>query len=332
MSSLATLVVGAIVFWFYAWDARSVIRDAAVIGEDDRATALRATYFAAVILVALVDGTLGIANALAEAGRWALGVAGDTDVRAFLEGVVGPLLVVVPFVVAGWLHWSAQRREATDRSPAARATADRVALHSTAAVGIACLAVGLAELLGRLIEVSVGKAGVDRLFREELAWMLALIVVGATLWIPAWTAILRRRAVHPLTERLAVTGRAYLYLVVGASLLAAVPSAAYTIYRVIDTLLGSRAGALGTDLAITIAVVIVASVVAAYHGRLLLSDLRLTADVAPPAPETTRPVATVAEPQWSVTLTLRGPAGTDPDSIARTLRADLPAGVSLEAH
>ena len=51
--SLAWIVAGAALFWFHAADARRAIRDSAVIGEDDRASALRAAYFGGVILVTL---------------------------------------------------------------------------------------------------------------------------------------------------------------------------------------------------------------------------------------------------------------------------------------
>ncbi len=336
--SFALVAVGSGVFAFHAADARRAIHDAARIGEDDRSSALRATYFGTVILVALIDVAVTVATSLAELGRWVLGVSEGAGAPAFLELVIGPLLVAVPFALAGVLHWSALRREAAGRSPTALATAERLARHLAAGVGIAFVAVGSAQLLGRIIEIALGAARTDDLFRAEMAWSLAQMLVGAALWIPAWTMISRRRLEAPLAERRATIGRAYLYLVVGAALVAAVPSAAFALYRVIDTALGGRGVALASDLAIPIAVVIVAGLIAAYHGRILVTDLRRVAEtghaVTPVIATQPIPMAgdamTASGP--SLTLTLRGPAGSDLESIAAGIRERLPAGVRLEAR
>ena len=338
-SSLARVIVGAGLFWAHADDARRAIGDAGLIGEDDRASALRATYFGAVILVALSDVGVTVASSLAELGRWVLGVSEGIGTSAFLELVVGPPLVAIPFAIAGWLHWTAWRREAAGRSPEALAAAERLALHLTAAVGIIFLAVGTGQLLGRLFEVALGVAPDNDFLRFELAWFVAQIVVGVALWIPAWTLVMRRRLANPTTERQVTTGRAYLYLAVGAALIAAVPSAAFTLYRVVDTLLGGGGVALGSELSIPIAVVIVASLIALYHGRLLLSDLRSAQPsalvVAGPSAvvvvaEQPSAVAPAAVPGVSLALTLRGPAGADLESAADALREHLPADLVLE--
>lgn len=357
--SLSTLLVGAGIFVVHAADARRAIRDAAIIGEDDRTTALRATYFGVVILVTLAYVGVTVTSSLAELARWGSYPPGDANgLPAFLELVIGPLLVAIPFAVAGWLHWAALRREAGNRSPVSLAAAVRLALHLAAGVGLAFLAVGAGQLLGRVLEVALGGAVAGDFFRTEATWDLALVVVGAVMWIPAWTRILRRREADPLAERQATAGRAYLYLVIAASLFAAVPSAAFSLYRLIDTALGGGGVALGTDLAIPIAVVIVASVVAVYHGRTLVSDLHFSAALQPAAeaatvgatgaaevsaltPGTVGPADAVepaeaevgaaeAEVGASLVLTLRGPLGTDLSSLADTLRDRLPAGVTLE--
>jgi hypothetical protein len=334
--SLSTIVVGSAIFWFHAHDARQVIRDAAIIGEDDRATALRAAYFGAVILVALTDVGVTVASSIAALGEWVLGVADASGMSSFLDLVVGPLLVAIPFAVAGGLHWTALRREARGRSPIALAAAGRLELQLGAGVGLAFLAVGAAQLLGRVIETLVGAEVGDDFFRRELVWFVALVVVGAALWIPSWAATLRHRATDPMTERLAATGRAYLFLVVGAALVAAVPSAIFTLYRLIDTLLGGRGIALGSDLAIPVAVVAVASLIAAYHGRLVVSDMRFAAAAGAEAAAAEVaglevPIA-AAPASASLSLTLRAPAGTDLETIANDLRERLPVGVVLEGR
>ena len=333
-SSLAAIVAGLIVWWLHERDARHAIADAALIGEDDRSTALRATYFGAILLVALASAGVTIAGSITELGRVVLGVADQTGVRAFLESVIGPLLVAVPFVVAGWLHWRAMRAEATKAGGPALATAERVRLHLTALVGIIFLTVGAARLGALSVELVLGQVGGGDFIRRELVWCIAQVLVGSVLWVPAWSAIGVRRTKDPATERLAKTARAYLLLVVGGALIAVVPSAVFVLFRLIDTLLGG-ATSLGSDLPIPLAIVVVGAVVAVYHGRLVVSDMRLAAAQQPTA---TAPVATVERiegPPLAIAptilaLVLRGEAGEDLEAVAAALRDHLPPGVRLE--
>jgi Domain of unknown function (DUF5671) len=331
-SSLAAIVAGGIVWWLHADDARRAIRDAALIGEDDRSTALRATYFGAVLLVALAIGGVTIAGSITELGRVLLGVADQTGVRPFLESVLGPLLVAVPFVVAGWLHWRVMRDEAAGAGTAALATAERLRLHLTALVGIIFLTVGAARLGALLVELVLGQVAGDDFLRREVVSCIAQILVGSVLWLPAWSAIVARRTTAPSTERLARIARAYLLLVVGGALIAVVPSAVFVLFRFINTLLGGVTN-LGSDLPVPLAAVVVGAVVAAYHGRLVVSDMRLA---AAEQPADTPPVASVEGPPLAVApanlpLVLRGEAGEDLEAIAATLRGYLPPGVRLEA-
>ena len=265
-----------------------------------------------------------------------------------LEHAVGPVLVAIPFAIVGWLHWGAQRREAAQRSSAAVAGAERLGLHLAALVGITFLVVGSAQLLGRLFEVALGGATVDEFFRNELAWYVGQVIVGAVLWIPAWTAILRRRAADQAVERRAAASRGYLYLIVGVAIVAAVPTAAFVLFRLIDRVLGGSGSDLSSELAIPVAVLIVASLTAAYHGRLVVADLRFAST------ETDRETAQAATNDRikidmaaagavaagatfqeavggvAISLTLRATDGTDLDDVIAQLRADLPPGVTVE--
>lgn len=335
-SSLAAIIAGFIVWWLHDRDARQAIGDAAVIGEDDRSTALRATYFGAILLVALAIGGLTIAGAITELGRVLLGVADSFGVRAFLESVLGPLLVAVPFVVTGWIGWRVMRREAAEAGDLALAAAERLRLHLTALVGIIFLTVGAARLGALLVELVLGQVGGDDFIRQELVWCIAQVLVGSVLWLPAWSAIVARRTTDPATERLAKTARAYLLLVVGGALVAVVPSTVFVLFRFINTVLGGGATNLGSDLPIPLAIVVVGAVVAAYHGRLVVSDMRLAAAQQPAATALVATVEMIEGPPLAIApttlaLVLRGDAGEDLEAVAAALRDHLPPGVRLEA-
>jgi hypothetical protein len=332
---LALIIIGLGVWWLYVDDARRAIRDGDAIGEDDRSSALRMTYFGAVLLVALASAALTVATSIEALGRQLLGVASDGDVGTFIESVVGPLLVVIPFVLAGWVGWRVWRDEAAERDHARLAAAERLSRHLTALVGITFLTVGMARLVGLLLEQILGAIGPDDLFRWELPSFVAQLMVGAALWLPAWSLILRRRAISPAAERLASTSRAYFFLIVGGALIAGIPSTVFVLFRLIDAILGGASGALESELGFPIALTVVAAIVASYHGRLLVGDLRLASAAA----GTIVPVAaarTVEPPAVSIlpatlALVLRGPSGQDLEAIAASLREHLPQDVLLEA-
>jgi hypothetical protein len=327
--SLAAVVTGSGIWWLHIDDARRAIRDADLIGEDDRSTALRMTYFEAALLVALGSAGLTVASSITELGRLLLGVGDGSGMTAFLESVVGPILVAVPFVLAGWLHWRALHEEATERGAGSLAAAGRSGLHLAAIIGIVFLAVGFARLGGLLLEQVLGGVGSEvgggseAFFRAELVWCVAQIVVGALLWLPSWSAILRRRTADPALERVATTGRAYLFLIVAGGLIAGVPSAVFALFKLINALLGGAGTALGADLPLPTAVVVVAAVVATYHGRLVVSDLRLGPLAGAISADAVASPVTLA-------LVLRGQSGDDLEAVAADLREHLPPGVVLE--
>jgi hypothetical protein len=339
---LAGFVVG-LGAWLLHWrEADLAIRDAALIGEDDRRTRLRASYFGAALLVMAFFGAFWIAGALADLGRWLMGINGG-DTLAFLEQVVGPPLTAVPVIIAGaWHAWHASREAAGLGEEQALSTR-RNGLLLVSLVGLAFLAAGGIQLIELALDrvassagsVLVPEAGSQR----QLPWYLSQLIVGAVLWLPAWAGILALRARDLARERAAPVTRAHLFLVVGASIVAAVPTATMTLYRVLDTILGGRpTQPLLLDLAFPIAVVIVALIGGVYHGRLLLGDIRAGAAeevAAPVLPQPAEPPP-IGEPgapaALELELTVHAPAGTDLAALVAGLRDHVPAGVTLEEH
>jgi hypothetical protein len=337
-------IVAGLGAWLLHWrDADAAIRDADRIGEDERLTRLRTTYFGGVLLVTL-SWTAAIATgALADLGRWILGTnTGDTVV--FLEQVVGPPLAVAPVILVGaWHAWVATREAAALGGPRVVSTR-RNGLLAVSLVGLSFLVVGGVQLVELAISqlAATGEPSLvhDRTALNELPWCLAALLVGAVLWLPAWAGILGMRTRDPAVERAAPAMRAYLFLVVGAATVAAVPTATMTLYQVLVTILGGEAARpLLAELAFPIAVVFVAVLVGAYHLRLLLADLRAGAAAGVESGEAggRAPVATAAIPaaapmpaELTVALTLHAPVGTDMTALLGDLRDHLPPGAVLD--
>lgn len=334
-SALASGIVGLGAWWaHWAWCARYVAPADPDL-EDDRTSHLRAAYFGAVTLATIAMVAVAVVASLSSLGQWLAGI-GSTEMTAFLESVVGPPIAVVPFVVAGWLHVLARRNEAADLGPAARAASDRLTRHLVALEGLALVGIGAAQLVSLAIDVAFGgpAVGGETQVITDLSWALAILGVGLVVWLPAWLAVLRHRRAEPDAERGATIERAYLYLAVGSALVAGVPTAAYVLYRVIDAALGASTPVLIHDVAMPLAVVIVAAGVAAYHGWLLARDLRASAERAPaPAlatmPEAAAPAPAIA-PEVTVELVLHGSPDLDVDGVVAALRRTLPAGCRID--
>jgi hypothetical protein len=339
--SIAAIVVGLVLWWIH-WRMVPLGSSHATGHDDERVSRLRETYFGAVLLLTVSFVAVDVAGALAEIGRWVLGSAETSGLLGFLEGAVGPLVAAVPFVIAGWLHVRYRAREAVEAGPLVAASSARVEHYLLAVAGLAFLAVGVGQLLGAVTEsLLVGDVLVsdEDFLRRQVPWFVAQAIVGLVVWLPAWTWILRRRAAAPEVERRAAAGRAYLFLVVGVALLACVPSAAFVLYRLIDTALGGHGFGLAAELAMPLAAIVVGAVVAIYHGAILRGDLRATVESPPAAIAAQTAEAAEAMPgvvpatlpaSASMELVLSGPGDADLEAVADELRRRLPSGMSLE--
>lgn len=275
---VAAIVVGggaSIVHW---WDARTSIRDAAMIGVDERVTLQRWAFFAAGILTAMVWLAVGVANAVASAGRLLAGMAVGSD-TAWLEDVVGPPLALLPVAVAAWWLTGTIRREAIGVGTRQVLAARRLTALLPSLVGLGFLAAGIIGLLQTGL-LRLGGVEPNLLYREnendQLPWYIAQVLVGLALWLPAWTAVLQARRRDPVQERTASASRAHLFLVVGVAIVAGVPATIAILFRLLLPLLGGTASSrLLADLAFPLAVLGVAVVGGAYHARILLGDLAL---------------------------------------------------------
>jgi hypothetical protein len=123
-----------------------------------------------------------------------------------------------------------------------------------------------------------------------------------------------------------VLGRTYLLLVVAGALVVGIPSMVLVVFRGIDALLGGRTADLGSEVAIPFATVVVAAIVTAYHGRLVVADQRLA---RPAATDATDGVPAIAQPA-TIALVLRAGSVTELETALASLREHLPGGVSLD--
>jgi hypothetical protein len=206
-------------------------------------------------------------------------------------------------------------------------TAERLDLHSAALVGLGFGAVGFAWLLGLAVDVVFGgnRTLGDGFWRSELATFTPMALIGSAVWLWRWWRIQARQAANAEADTSSTVRRTYLLIILAASVISSLSSAALVLYRLFGAILGADLGGNTVgELSAPIGVLVVAGVVAVYHGQVLRRDLALRAAELQ-AEEVT---AGAAEAQRR--LVLVGPPGSDLGPALAELREGLPTGYRLD--
>ena len=298
------------------------------MGEAHRSSGTRRGYFLAVVLASagavLVLATMSLQNVFAEM----LGAWRSIDGSRLIEDIGGPLLMIAPFTLAWWWHIRRVSRESLALGgPVAARASTRTGRLVVATVGLAGLAAGLAWSVQLLLD-AVGTSSRASLFStavlaDGVAPALAIGLVGLVLWTPAWALSQRDRAAHAVEAATSTSRRAYLLLVSGLAVIAAMGSLAFLVWQATRLLLES--GDLH-DSSWALAILLVAAIVLIYHLWQLRSDL-LVARVSdamepePPAPD--------AAPRELETIHISAPPGADFRVLNAAIRSELPDGYEL---
>jgi hypothetical protein len=317
--------------WLIHWSlCTRLLALAPPMGEAHRQSRTRTGYLLGVVLLCAGAVLVLASTSLRHIIAAPLGVWQPSDGSRLIEDVGGPMVMLAPFLAAWWWHIRRSSAEALAFGGPLRArSVTRSGRYVVALVGFAGLSIGLAWELQAILDIADASArrGVisAAVLRDSGTPALATALVGLLLWTPAWLLSLRDRARDPLEVAGATSRRAYLLLVSGLSVVALMGSLAYLVYQVMGVLL--ETGQLD-DTSWAISILVVASVVLAYHLLMLRSDLRLAATAETPRPGVAEEggMETVGAVEM---LELRGPAGADFEALNAAIRSRLPEGYTL---
>lgn len=294
------------------------------LGEAHRTSRTRRSYFLAVVLVSAASVLVLASMSMASFFAGILGVWRSPEGSRLIEDIGGPLLMSVPFALAWWWHLRRAAREAFSLGAATeRRAVERTGRLTVAIVGLAGLAAGLAWELQVLID-AVGSSSEASLFTSvgtsgAGASALAIALVGLVLWTPAWSLAQRDRTRFTIEAATATSRRAYLMLVSGLSVLAAMGSLAYLVWQATRVLLDS--GRID-DASWAFAILLVATIVLAYHLWQLRSDLWVARGQEAGERD-------VAEAPALETIEISAPPGADFLILNAAIRSELPEGYQL---
>jgi hypothetical protein len=195
----------------------------------------------------------------------------------------------IPLAIAGagvWFYHQRVTGEEAESINFRRQTARRVYLYLVSFIGLMSMAAGIAMLIGSLIDLAAGSAGVLAIsrnyWRGQLSIALAVIIYGAPLWVWYWRQVLAMTAEGGTGETGATSRRVFLYGVVVVAILALVADLVIIIYQSLNGSLQSKAiGEIMRLIEWNIGAVVAMGPVLAYHWRILVRERRGGAEANP---------------------------------------------------
>jgi ABC-type multidrug transport system fused ATPase/permease subunit len=272
-SGIAGILIGGI-GWYFHWFR---------MARGDIESVLRQVYF---YLLAISGGAIAALVALTitiyQFLKWILGTVTVSGGQHF-QFLGWPL----PTLLIGIAIWGYHRQlvqEEQTQVVERRLSAQRVHLYLMSFLGLGTLVTGLMYLSGILLGLIIGSVGTSIAeshggWKDPLSLCLALLIVGTPLWLYFWGKVLKLAEKGGVTEWRARSRRIFLYVVVGASIVALVTALVYIVYRVLNGLLQGDFGVqVLRNIRWSLQILIVATPLLWYHWRIIRTDQRRGAE------------------------------------------------------
>jgi len=270
-ANLPALILGS-AWWAWHW-FRS--------GGDVDSTLRQVYLYLLTIVGSAIAGLTALVIGLYRTLVWATGAA-EINSRYFqFSGWVLPLLLVMAAV---WVYHQAVVREEAEQVRERRLTARRIHFYIMSFIGLGAATYGLFALLGTLLNlilnlISPAVAMESGWWQRQLSLCLALLIAGVPLWLYYWNQILKMAAAGGLAEWRAFSRRAYLYLIIAASIIAVAAGLVFFIYQHLGGLLAGRWGIeVWQKARWSIQTVVVVLPLLFYHWRIARQDQRRGAE------------------------------------------------------
>jgi hypothetical protein len=193
----------------------------------------------------------------------------------------------VPTILVGLAIWGYHRRlveKEAGRVQEKRLSAQRVYFYLMSFLGLGTLVAGLSLLFGLLLDLIINASSTSLTvttgwWRNQLALCLALVLIGAPLWLYYWNGILKRVQTGGIEEWRARSRRIFLYVIVGVSIVALAADLVNIIYQLLS---GILQGDFGVNVLRSskwsVQTLIVAVPLLWYHWQILRTDQRRGAE------------------------------------------------------
>ena len=277
VNAIALMVIGSPI-WYYAW---RLLQDA-LVESDEKESYLRLGLLYLLTLGGVIVFLVSCGDLLYQLLQQLLGDGQSTN--EFIRELGGPISVAVPFGVI-WAYygkWLSQQF-AFDENLPRRAGKHRLYTYVLSFLGLAATVAGLIALLSVLIDLVLGNNYLsDAGIREPLSGAIATLVVGLPVWLVNWrSAQAQALADDDMGDhaRRSVIRKAYLYLVLFASVIGGMVAAGTLVFNLVNTALGGGSSDFWTAVLNQLATLILFIVLLVYHLLALRADGTARADV-----------------------------------------------------
>ena len=315
----AASVLAGLGLWYVAWtwSTARFWRDDGPGPERD--SVLRKVYLYGVLLIAVAWTVWSLGQALYVILRSLLIPAEAAGLLSSLSRDVASTAANGLVFGLTWLYHArvVEREAAAVPERERQATIRRIYGYLVAFVGALTFAVGLGGTLATVLDLIARPGGVrpEHWWAERLSLFGTLIVVGLPVWLAFWVRLQREAA--SAEARRSLARRIYLFLAFGLSVLALLGSGAFTLYQLLQVILGEPWTGIQTgDLIDAGSVAAVAGLFLAYHLRVFRAD---AADAA----------QEVASPALVAVLVIRAADPAALDALERELRERAPDGLEV---
>jgi len=277
INGLALLVVGTPV-WIYSWRViQNSLADPAEMGSNLRLGILYLLALGGVITV--ITATWMVINIILS-----VLLGQDLSQAEMIQKIGGPVSIAVPLAVV-WSYfgyWLNRHIEAAG-DQVRQAGLKRLYNYLLALIGLVVAFVGVATLLSFLIDMLTGYGIVfSDSMRNTLADSISSLIVGLPLWLVMW----RRMQAEAMSDgelgdhaRRSLIRKAYLYLVLFASVIGGMATAVALVYNLLRALLTGNSGPdFVNNILNLLQLLFLFGVMLVYHLYVLRADGASTAD------------------------------------------------------
>jgi hypothetical protein len=251
----------------------------------DTDSSLRQVYLYLLAIVgSSIAGLTALVMGLYQTLVRATGGAGAVSSAYFqyLGWVVPTLLVTV----AIWVYHQSVAREESATVRERQLSSRRIHLYLMSFIGLGALTYGLFALFGTLLNLILN--GLDPAIAAQSGWWqkqlslcLALLIAGTPLWLYYWNQIVKLTGRGGIAEGRAISRRIYLYLIVGAAIIALAAGLVNIVYQILSGALGGSWGlAVLQKSRWSIQTVIVIAPLLVYHWQIARQDQRRGSEAA----------------------------------------------------
>jgi len=278
INAMALLVVGTPI-WFYTW---RVVQDA-LADSAERESNLRLGILYLLSLSGVITVLTAAGNLIFMVLDQLLG--GGMKTADFIQKIGGPISIGVPFAVV-WAYYGRWLKEqiGCDELAPRRAGKQRLYFFILSAIGLTAAFTGLSMLVNLIIDVGMGQDFLGNYgLRGQLSSSLATLAVGLPLWLMTWRPM-QAEALKDGDEgdhaRRSIVRKAYLYLVLFASVIGGMVAAVTLVFRLINAALGGTANGNFANAALnSLQILVLFVILLVYHLSALRKDASARTDV-----------------------------------------------------